>query len=171
MEKMIFSIQKSKDLIKEYPDEQKDTRLQDFIDNDLEELLEKYPEQTIIKIEKKPKLERVLDFQRVYEQNYPPEKEKYDQLFIMLLDEIDELNRAYNQEDKAEIKKEMADVFNCVIMLANHLGVDLEQEASKKTDRNLRKYNPTKIEKLREENIALREARELLRQAWKEREQ
>jgi NTP pyrophosphatase (non-canonical NTP hydrolase) len=161
MEKMIFNIQKSKDLIKEILDE----------DLEMEELLKKYPDQTIIKVDKEPKLERVLDFQRVYEQNYPPEKEKYDQLFIMLLDEIDELNRAYNQEDKQEIKKEMADVFNCVIMLANHLGVDLEKEASNKTDRNLRKYNPTKIEKLREENIALREARELLRQAWKEREQ
>lgn len=156
---MIFNIQKSKDLIKEILDE----------DLEMEELLKKYPDQTILKVEKKPKLERVLDFQRVYEQNYPPEKEKYDQLFIMLLDEIDELNRAYNQDDKQEIKKEMADVFNCVIMLANHLNVDLEVEASAKTDRNLRKYNPTKIEKLREENIALREARELLRQAWKEK--
>ena len=187
MEKMIFSIQKSKDLIKEIPDEshpfnqvkELDSQVNSLVKKMIEdtpesiaELLKKYPDQNIVvDPNKPPKLERVLDFQRVYEQNYPPEKEKYDQLFIMLLDEIDELNRAYNQEDKAEIKKEMADVFNCVIMLANHLGVDLEQEASKKTDRNLRKYNPTKIEKLREENIALREARELLRQAWKEREQ
>ncbi len=160
MEKTIFSHEPIKYL--KGPDESQE---------DLSELLKRYPDQNIVvDPNKPPKLERVLDFQRVYEQNYPPEKEKYDQLFIMLLDEIDELNRAYNQEDKGEIKKEMADVFNCVIMLANHLGVDLEREASSKIDRNLRKYNPTKIEKLREENIELRKIREFLRQDWIERQ-
>lgn len=166
MEKLIFNQEELQKI-----DSEVDKIMSRINDQEMKELLKKYPDQKIIKVDKQPKLERILDFQRVYEQSYPPEKEKYDQLFIMLLDEIDELNRAVAQDSREDIKKETADVFNCVIMLANHLNVDLESEASKKTDRNLRKYNPTKIEKLREENIALREARELLRQAWKEREQ
>jgi len=55
-----------------------------------------------------------------------------DKTFLWFLEEVGELTRSYRRGEGENIGKEMADVMAWLASLANLLGVDLEQEISKK---------------------------------------
>jgi NTP pyrophosphatase (non-canonical NTP hydrolase) len=67
-----------------------------------------------------------------------------DKTFLWFLEEVGELTRSYRRGEGENIGKEMADVMAWLASLANLLGVDLEQEISKKYPRtcSLCRSNP-----------------------------
>jgi NTP pyrophosphatase (non-canonical NTP hydrolase) len=67
-----------------------------------------------------------------------------DKTFLWFLEEVGELTRSYRRGERENIGKEMADVVAWLASMANLLGVDLEQEISKKYPRtcSLCRSNP-----------------------------
>jgi len=67
-----------------------------------------------------------------------------DKTFLWFLEEVGELTRSYRRGEGENIGKEMADVMAWLASMANLLGVDLEQEISKKYPRtcSLCRSNP-----------------------------
>jgi NTP pyrophosphatase (non-canonical NTP hydrolase) len=67
-----------------------------------------------------------------------------DKTFLWFLEEVGELTRSYRRGEGENIGKEMADVMAWLASVANLLGVDLEQELSKKYPRtcSLCRSNP-----------------------------
>ena len=88
----------------------------------------------------------IREFQDSIRQIYFPRDAKRgaDKTFLWFLEEVGELTRSYRRGEGENIGKEMADVMAWLASLANLLGVDLEQEISKKYPRtcSLCRSNP-----------------------------
>ncbi len=76
----------------------------------------------------------ICDFQDSIRQIYLTRDAKRgpDRTFLWFLEEVGELTRAYRRGERENIGEEMADVMAWLASMANLLGVNLEQELSKK---------------------------------------
>ena len=88
----------------------------------------------------------IRDFQDSIRQIYftSDAKRGADKTFLWFLEEVGELIRSYRRGERDNVGKEMADVMAWLASMANLLGVDLEQEFSKKYPRtcSLCRSNP-----------------------------
>ncbi len=71
-----------------------------------------------------------------------------------LFEEMNELKKAIETNDKKEIKSEIADIIIFVTTLANCYGnIAIEEAISEKLERNFNKYNPALLGQLKHQGL------------------
>lgn len=98
-------------------------------------------------------------------QRIGPEQNSFKR-FSMMVDEVMELHDALQQGDRKHIGQELADVFILLVSIADHYGLDMAEEWSKKVNRNSYKYPMLEFDKLVEQGMTYDEARKHLKNSW-----